>query len=284
MAALDALAQPGTTTPNVGTRYDNVQDALDSVRDKESSLTLDMTYTSQVVYRGRNYGLIQPGLAPSLTYRHRLGWYALTTNYYWPGTTGGIARTDIGAGYQKDVTDWLNVDFLYERWIYHYGNDEIRNSLNNYLAGNFTFYPKHMIITATAYYSWGTESTISTQLNVSGDFQLPTFIPHTRIYIRPQVLAIWATEVNIPVTEQVVVRRRARTVQRPGSEVFAVVDYEFAVPVVFRWGRVELTPSFHYAFPQNLLPEEAGATPYPYYTVQLSVPFYFKKRPAVKGY
>lgn len=115
---------------------------------KYSEFNARMSYNSNVLNAGRNYGVNQHSISPGMSYYHSTGLYADYAGFWNSQTTPEYNLSIFSFGYLGSFSKKWNYSLSYERWWYH----QIESTgLNNNLGGNITY--RNKLIYATIDYS-----------------------------------------------------------------------------------------------------------------------------------
>src|SRR5258708_31956109 len=127
----------------------------DSTKDVIPSISFGNYFTNKVVFWGRDAGVKQDGLAPYVLFNTGKGLYAYALNNYWSATPAKPAETDIGVGYEIQMTKKLYASAGYERWLVHYGGYYNRYSLKNYFEAQVNYEFPWFNLQPMTYYMFG---------------------------------------------------------------------------------------------------------------------------------
>jgi hypothetical protein len=252
-------AQPGRDSLNLIT---NKIDSLEEVDDNSHKLILGFDYMSKVAFWGRNFGINQFGLMPTVMYTHPKGFYAFYTGYYWSGEQNKYAKTDLGIGYEKYVTDRWYVSAEYSRWFFYNGNIASRKALTNFIEFD-TYYDFDFItVGGSYYYMFGIQESHIFNIEVSKDFTLYHLLGADKIIISPSVVATAAANTKIPANPSLF--SLAKYQENPSG----IINYEFTLPIEYKIiGLCDLSAAYHFAIPQNAAPQ-FPLKPFSYFIIE----------------
>lgn len=106
---------------------------VSSTQLKYSELNLNVSYNSNVLNAGRNYGTNLRSLSPGITYYHHSGLFADYTGYFDTDSSITYNQTILSTGYMWSKSNWTLVP-NYELWIYHNNGNEARHSLGSSIS------------------------------------------------------------------------------------------------------------------------------------------------------
>lgn len=126
---------------------------INSTQVKYSELNLSVSYNSNVLNAGRDYGTNLRSLSPGITYYHQSGAFLDYSGYFDTDSSISYNQTILSAGYMWSKSNFTLVP-NYELWIYHNNDNETRHSLGSsisyskkygyvaldysYITGNYT--------------------------------------------------------------------------------------------------------------------------------------------------
>jgi hypothetical protein len=244
--------------------------AQDSINGITPSIELGTEYANKILFWGRDFGIQQFGVQPYAIFKTGKGFYFYGSQYYWSGLANPWAKTDIGVGYEKQVTDRLYLSGGYERWIFYNGNSHDRHGLQNYFELQVNYDFGLFMIEPTIYYMTGNRNIFQADLMIKGDYQLFVFLKKGRVFFQPEILMTSATSTYFAAG-----LGSSNTVQSQNGK-FKIVDYELMLPLSFNLNNTDLKLAYHFACPIAINASESVHTT-SYLTVSLSRNFYFKK-------
>lgn len=147
---------------------------------KYSELDLGVSYNSNVLSAGRNYGINQRSISPGITYYHQSGLYGDYSGYIDTDTTFDYSLSILTLGYLIGKKKWSIVP-SYERWIYHNGN----SNLNNSLGTTFSYTGKYGYASLDYSFLFGNETAHRIIGSISGTINLGKFWKFTKVRILP---------------------------------------------------------------------------------------------------
>jgi hypothetical protein len=242
--------------------FTNKIDSLEEADDKSHKLILGFDYMSKVAFWGRTFGINQFGLMPTVMYANPKGFYAFYTGYYWSGEQNKYAKTDLGIGYEKYLTDRLYVSAEYSRWFFYNGNTASRKALTNFIELDSYYDFDFITVGCSYYYMFGIQQSHVFNIELSKDFTLYNLLGANKIIISPSVVATAAANTKTPANPSLF--SLAKYQDNPSG----IINYEFMLPVEYKIiGLCDLSAAYHFAIPQNAAPQ-FPLKPFSYFIIE----------------
>jgi len=260
------------------------EDSIELAHLNSSEITIETNYTNKVVFRGRDFGLQQYGFYNSIKYKNPSGFYLNLNNYSWSGVQTLIAKTDLGIGFEKNITKRLSFDVSYERWFLSNDTFFLAMNFNNMLQTCISTNYEKLNGEASVYFIFGSEIAFLYDLKGTYNIDLPGSNYNFSWSLMPSVLfEIYAGQKhksdttnfisnNIPYREI----KTKYTLQKP-----QLANSEILLELNLYYKNLAITPTFHYAFPLVINYEDEPLSPYlangySYFTLNIAYNFYFK--------
>jgi hypothetical protein len=247
---------------------DSIIDIIDSLKEIVPSIEIASDFANKVVFWGRDFGRKQFGFENSLIFKTGKGFFLNYTGNVWSAMPSPYAKTDIGIGYEKQVTDRLYTSMGYERWFFHNGDAFVRSALTNYLEADINYDLDIINIEPEFYYMFGTQNIVQTDINVRGEFFLFSCFKSGEVSIKPQGLATFANQGFLPIYSDY-------PSGYTNEKKFNLVDLEMALPLQLKVKNMEFEPQLHYNIPVKIGNEQVS--PFFYFSVHFAYNFYFDK-------
>jgi len=238
-------------------------DSLEEEDDNMHKIVFGLDYMNKVVYWGRDFGINQFGVMPTLMYMNPKGFYAFYTGYYWSGEVHKYAKTDLGIGYEKFITDRWYVSAEYNRWFFTNGDKASRNSITNFFSLETSYDLDFITIESSFYYMRGNEEDYMLNLDIMKEFTYYKLFGADKITIYPTLyVTAGAHGANTPIN------RNQFTIATYESKNSGIINYEGILPVSYKiTGLTEIALAYHYTYPVNQNPLYA-IKPISYFTVE----------------
>ena len=98
-------------------------------------------YMDQVVFSGRDYGIKQFAMIPSVSLKHRSGFWVSAVGYYLSSVSSlnrqPISKRDLVVGIQRPLTSWWTASVAYSRWQYFGKSQNELRSTFDYFISNY---------------------------------------------------------------------------------------------------------------------------------------------------
>ena len=230
----------------------------DSLEDEQTKLGID--YDGKVLFMGRETKNSQFGIAPFATYNFYDGFYVNAVLNYWSGWHKGISKTELGVGYENNISKNITFTAEYSRWILSDTNEYLKKAIENvcfirvkWTNPIFTFEPE------IDYYS-GKEKIWQTDLNFYKKIRLVSFGNDKIIFIKPHFLTSFANPLYIMIYsnyDKILLT----------NNNFKPTDLELSLPIQLHLKNINIEPIFRYNIP--LKESFETIKPFFYFTLHL---------------
>jgi hypothetical protein len=249
--------------------------ALDSLRDMRDGLVdnrlgeievwrygasrfvLSSAYASHNAYRGRDNGLLQQSVAPSVIYRHSSGLSLQVSTYWLDDAENQWDNFQLTGGYEFRLSEVVGGSLSYTHfWFNDSSTSELSVFTDNAQAG-FSFDWPMISIAALGSMNVGTATEFTLTTSISHDFEIPLSL-YNKITICPSfswVLGQQNSDLTTLLTTKAKRKKATATTstQTKTTSSFSVLDYEVSVPATIELGPVTLAPSATYIIPLNVV-------------------------------
>lgn len=236
--------------------------ATDDDEDLTSEFVISADYSSQALAAGRNLGITQFAITPSLNYYHKSGIWAGVSGYVLENTDPNYNSTALSIGYDGNFTeDWsfavsYGHNFFTPTDAYE-TNNPLANSLN---AG--TSYDFKYINTGLSYtYLFGEDTGNQLGWDIGAFFPIKLKGRLRKISFAPSFGLLWGNEKIVANRLPERLRRRFPNFN-PESNEFGLMNMDIRVPVSFYVGDFRLKLSYNIALPQKLNDSRFDRTDY----------------------
>jgi hypothetical protein len=232
-------------------------------------LCVGVYYINKVNYRGRDFGINQYGIQPTINYRTSKGLSLFTTGYYWSGMPTKWAKTDLGIEYEKQVTKRLGLTLGYERWFFTNGTKEDRKQLNNFTELYLSYDLDIINIGSGFYYMFGTKKSYLIDLEISSYFEARRKLGADKIIFEPVFRMMWGN--------QFITLGSINSVSYSNNNFFGILDYEAGAQLTYKIKNFEFKPVYNFAYPVNGTAEQS-VRPFSYFTFTINYVLHFSPR------
>jgi hypothetical protein len=253
---------------------DTIVDKIDSLKEQRPSIEISTDYANKVNFWGRNFGLNQYGFEASAFFKSGKGLFLYGTQHYWSAVPNKLAKTDIGIGYEKYLTNNFIASFSYEQWFYHNGDNFVRNALTHFAEAACSYEFNYFNIDPSFYFMFGTEKIFQANIAVNQEFYLFRFMKHTRVYFTPDFLTSFANQNFLPIYSDYPVNYH-------NYNKFKLVDFELSMPISISYKNLEIEPCFRYNIPVKAMNENISS--FYYFTMHLSWNIFYDKHHTIKN-
>jgi hypothetical protein len=227
--------------------------------ERMDTLVVSVDFMSNAIYSGRNYGVQQIGLNPSVIYHHKSGLTFSLYSYGMGKTQGLITLTDLGISFKLRLHPRLTItpgyDYLYNRLE---SNKVLFNALNLGIGLNLRAFSVSNYLGFSfggGMSSWYEEASLSKYINLF-------YREKASLAISPTVVGIMGTKFS----QTLIYNGELDTTTSIDSYKFMPLCIGIQLPVIFTFRSLSLTISPHYDIPLNVVkPQELSLPGNPFY-------------------
>jgi hypothetical protein len=256
-------------------RNDSIIDLIDSLKEISPSIEFSSDFANKVVFWGRDFGKNQFGFENNITYKTGKGIYLNYTGHVWSAMPNPYAKTDIGIGYEREITERFYASIGYERWFFNNGDDYIKKALANYVEADLNYDFDLLSIEPSFYYMFGIENIYQADININGEYILFRFSKNGNVFIKPQWLSTFANQAFLPIYSYY-------PTSYVNEKKIKLVDIEFSLPISVKINNFEIEPNFHYNIPLKINNEQINS--FYYFSLRVAYNCYFAKGKIKKLY
>jgi len=150
---------------------------------KYSEFNTRLSYNSDVLSAGRNYGFNQRSISPGLAYYHSSGLFADYTGFIDTDSTFDYSLSIFSAGYLISKKNFL-ITPSYERWLYH---NDTESTLNNSLGSSISYTRKRGFVSLDYSFLFGKETAHRLIGTISGNVNLKSFWKFKKVRLNPSI-------------------------------------------------------------------------------------------------
>lgn len=265
----------GVLTANAQITPNNIQETisdedafLDSLAmlfpEKNATLSFRVGFTNHAYFAGRDYGIKQSMLMPSITYQHSSGVYADLTGLSFSQSTPKYELTMASVGYLGTIGSNFWFFGEYSRTFLTKPDPEYPNPIPNALT-LYGMYDLGKIMPSVAYaFMFGDETTHRVIPSISGYFAKKTSGFIDRISFSPGISATLGNTKSyyftyVPTVVRFTQPPFIRTVLDPvlqANDHFGLMAVTISTPVTFRSKSLRFTLTPNFIKPVRLYPDE----------------------------
>ena len=104
-----------------------------------SEFNIRLSYNSNIVTAGRNYGIDQHGFSPGIAYYHKSGFFGDVAGFWNTDSDPNYSLTTLSIGYLKAINEKWSIGADYERWFINQASATFENNLG--VNANYQFGP-----------------------------------------------------------------------------------------------------------------------------------------------
>jgi hypothetical protein len=257
-------------------RRDALQDAFETVRDsltdlrdllierrlgeidyqryEATRLTISAGYASHTSYRGRDNGVAQRMIAPSVEFHHSSG-FSIMASTSWVDQEGkSWDGASASAMYEFTIGDIFGAGVSYSHFWFSDSSLSSKSVFKNAFGANASLSFPLVSFSLDADLATGSASEFTLAASASHSFEIPLTL-YNGISIEPTLTAI-VGEQNSSLTT---IRTRGAKgkkvvgVTTQTNNSFGILAYELSLPVTINLGPVTLAPSLIYTIPKNVI-------------------------------
>ncbi|HLF34678.1 MAG TPA: hypothetical protein VI583_10585 [Cyclobacteriaceae bacterium] len=236
--------------------------AFDSLKSSTPGFFFGSQYNSKVNFWGRNLGMEQFSVDPYIMLNYGNGFYFYAVTLLWSEMEEIPVETDIGLGFEHQVTPWFYLSIGYERWFVHSKDVYSRKSLENYFEGVLNYNFKLFQLESGSYFIFGIDRLFVQDFTIAKNIFLSRFMRNGRIEINPGVSVSLSNDSLRSIFGDPVDATTEDFDQR-----LRIADYEIGIPATLSIGNLELQLIAFYNIPANLTNESLN--PYSWFSAYL---------------
>lgn len=222
-----------------------------------SRLVLSSAFANHSSYRGRDNGLLQQSIAPSVTYRHSSGLAFQASSYFVNDAGSQWDNFQLTGGYEFRLSNVVGGSLSYAHFWFRDSSKTELSVFTDNVQGGFSFDWPAVSIGVLGSMNFGTASEFTLITSISHNFEIPLNL-YNKVTISPSfswVLGQQNSELTTLLTTKANGKRPGVVIgtQTKSTSRFSVLDYEVSLPASIEWGPVTLAPSATYIIPLNVV-------------------------------
>lgn len=230
----------------------------DSTARKKTHLVLGVTYNSNMNYYGRTDSLVTTGVCPFVGISLKDGLYLNSTFVFIQNTAGSrYAATLLEGGYsfQNKKETWAG-NISVTRFFYQPGTGLVASAIKEDAAASITHLNKIIDITL------GADVKFSNAIDPGAQAGLDHIVKFTKLFSKKDVLVLDPSAYVYAGTQHFIqtfyqqqhflIFPTGETQQTQNIDQFNVLAYEFSMPVVYAYKKLNLIVTPAYILPQNV--------------------------------
>jgi hypothetical protein len=264
-----------------------------------SSLAIRLSYVSDIVNAGRNFGFDQYGISGGVSYYHKTGLFGDVTGYWNSDIEPNYNLTSLTAGYMGNIlTNWSYIG-SYEHYFYS-DSEDYTYPLTNAMDVT-TYYDFKFISTGIDYtFLFGEKSAHRIRPNIYSTirFKKVSFLDEIILFPSASILLgnqnIYYLNENYQVIGSIIRKiglRRFLILYRNNQElidsliyeenfenVFGLMNYSFSLPISLKIKQFSFSLGYFYNIPVALPGEEIDLSPNHYFNFMILYYLPFKSK------
>jgi hypothetical protein len=249
-------------------RYETIRDSLTDLRGNlidarlndidyqryvASRVTVSSGYSSRTAYRGRDNGVPQQMIAPSLAYHHKSGFGIELSTYWLDQTPKHWDDVTASVSYEFTVGSLLGGVLSYDHFWFSDSSTSSQSVFKNAVGAALSLNWPVLSLSVDGDLAIGDASEFTLAVSASHVFEIPLTL-YNRISLEPMMSATIGEQNSALTTLRKGPRgKRVIGVQTQTSNTFGILDYEVSLPVTVDLGPVTLSTSVSYIIPMNVI-------------------------------
>ena len=235
---------------------DNRLNEIDYRRCVATRLTVSTGYSSHTTYRGRDNGVPQQMLAPSLAFHHSSG-FGIEISTYWLDQT--LKRwDDVAASLSYEFTAGSIIDgaLSYSHFWFSDSSRSSKSVFKNAFGASLSLNWPVLSLSIDGDLATGAASEFALAASASHNFEIPLTL-YNKISIEPTLTATIGEQNSTLTTIRTKGAKGKKVVgiDAQTSNMFGILDYELSLPVTIDLGPVTISPSITFIVPLNVIDE-----------------------------
>ena len=246
-------------------RYENARDSLGDLRDHLIDNRLDeidyqryfatrfdvsTDYSNHMNYRGRDNGVSQQLLAPSLSFHHSSGLGIALSAALVDQSSNQLDNIALTASYEFFLGSIFVVDLSYNHFWFSDSSKSEKSVFNNAVDASLTLNLPVLTLGLDGNLAMGSASEFTVAASASHSFEIPLTL-YDKISIEPALTAVIGEQNSALTTLRAIKGPKGKKVigtqtLTQTNNMFGILDYEVSIPVTIEWGRVTMAPQLTY--------------------------------------
>ncbi len=229
-----------------------IVNAQDTASNKSSYYKAAVNYLTNSVYNGRKDSVVLPYITPSIGYYDKSGIYISGSLSYLAATNN--SRIDVYTaeiGYDFTINNKLSGGIYGSKYFYNNNSTSVTSQTKGSIGGSLTYDPGIITLSSGVDVSFASKPDVNVSADIAHGFYSGQ--KGNEWGITPTLSVNFGTQNSY---QDYVKKRKSKgsgnsTVQTSNKSNFALLDYEFSLPITYdgnNWG-LFLTPT--YAIPLN---------------------------------
>jgi hypothetical protein len=253
-------------------RYDTIHDSLADLRDilienrlneidyqrfVATRLTVAAGYSSRTTYRGRDNGLPQQMISPSLAYHHKSGFGIEVSTFWLDQTPKRWDDVAASVGYEFNIGSILGGNLSYSHFWFSDSSRSAKSVFRNDFGASLSLNLPVLSLFVDGDIATGDASEFTLAVSASHEFEIPLTL-YNNITIAPALTAIVGEQNSTLTTLRKGPKgKKVVGVQTQTSNTFGILDYELSLPVTIVLGPLTISPSVNYIMPLNVIDQSS---------------------------
>jgi hypothetical protein len=232
---------------------ENRLNEIDYQRFVATRLTVSAGYSSRTTYRGRDNGLQQQMIAPSIAFHHSSGFGIEVSTFWLDQTPKQWDDVTASVVFEFTVGSIMGGAISYSHfWVSDSSRTAKAVFKNDFAAGVSLNLPV-LSLSVNGDLATGDASEFTMAVSASHEFEFPLTLYNT-ISLQPSLTAVIGEQNSTLTTLRKGPRgKKVIGVQTQTSNTFGILDYEASLPLTMVFGPLTISPSVVYIAPMNVV-------------------------------
>jgi hypothetical protein len=239
-----------------------------------TSIVLSFGYNSLVAYQGRDNGVSQYAVMPSLGYHHASGLFVSGSASLVSQPTGQWDNGSLSLGYERDLSACLSIQTSYTHYWYRKDSEEASSNINNSVMGDAALFLAGILLDVNGNLDFGSSSEISLGMAIGYRISCGSLFSRIPATVEPRFSAFYGQQdgAEIIITQTNIAKNKPAvvTTTTTARKIFGIMDYQIGLPLKLSLGRESITPQFIYDIPLNVI-DGSSTAPFGSFSVEMSM-------------
>jgi hypothetical protein len=232
---------------------DNRLGEIDYQRYVATRLAVSTGYSSHTSYRGRDNGVPQQMIAPSVAFHHSSGLGVEVSTYWLDQTPKRWDDVAASLTYEFTAGSIVGGELSYSHFWFSDSSLSSKSVFKNAFGASLSLNWPVVSFSVEGDLATGEASEFTFAVSASHEFEIPLTL-YKRILIDPTMTAVIGEQNSTLTTLRKGPKgKRVVGVQTQTNNTFGILDYEASLPITIDLGPITLSPSLTYVVPLNVI-------------------------------
>ncbi len=266
----DSLGDYSDALINNQSDEDDIPNDLDN--DSAASFVLSTGYTGHVQFKGYDNGIKQAGYVPNVIYNNPAGFSIYVSAAYLTADES-FDEAEFGGEYNWNFVDFLSGSVSYTHYFFGSNSSKVNVGLTNDAGVGLSLTTPVVEFNPSFDLLFGNKTDYSLEFSLTHQLTLAQSFDSTNVlFIAPSLSADLGTQnflnsaLRIKKTKKKIVTKTVET----SNSVFAIMVYEFDLPLTYQFGNFSIVFEYSYLFPINQ-PVNEQSSSFGFFSMNLSL-------------